>query len=208
MWAGCAQSRRRCGRGAPSPGADVGGVRPVRRRCGRGAPSPGADVGGCAQSRRRFTQGRARSPCRRAQRRAHCRCRHGQGRARFSAQTWQGEPNLGADVAGVSQVPVQAAAHWRRLRGACGCGPCRADLRRGDAPLRRDGNVTRERMCPWRRTRCGVTVFWSERMHACGHTGALAGYACEYSPSPVIEGSSRGTRGILKGSAISIGGCA
>ena len=32
----CAQSRRRCGRGEPSPGADVG----------RGEPSPGADVGG------------------------------------------------------------------------------------------------------------------------------------------------------------------
>jgi hypothetical protein len=46
MWAGGAQSRRRCGRGEPSPGADVGGGSPVpaqmwaggaqsRRRCGR-----------------------------------------------------------------------------------------------------------------------------------------------------------------------------
>ncbi len=57
MWEGCAQSQRRCGRGAPSPSADVGGVGPVpvqmwegcaqsRCRCGRGGPSPGADVGG------------------------------------------------------------------------------------------------------------------------------------------------------------------
>jgi hypothetical protein len=29
MWAGGAQSRRRCGRGEPSPGADVGGGSPV-----------------------------------------------------------------------------------------------------------------------------------------------------------------------------------
>jgi hypothetical protein len=70
-----ARSRGRCGRGEPSPGADVAGVRPVpaqmwpgrarsRRRCGRGEPSPGADVArvgpvpaqmwhGWAQSRRR-----------------------------------------------------------------------------------------------------------------------------------------------------------
>ncbi len=45
-----AQSRRRCGRGGPSPGADVGGVGPVPaemwRRYGRDGPSPGADVGG------------------------------------------------------------------------------------------------------------------------------------------------------------------
>jgi hypothetical protein len=50
------RSRRRCGRGGPSPGADMGGVGQVpaqmwagwaksRRRCGRGGPSPGADVG-------------------------------------------------------------------------------------------------------------------------------------------------------------------
>jgi hypothetical protein len=56
MRQGCAQSRCRCGQGAPGPGADVGRVRPVpvqmwagcaqsRCRCGRGAPSPGADVG-------------------------------------------------------------------------------------------------------------------------------------------------------------------
>ena len=29
MWEGWAQSRRRCGRGVPSPGADVAGVSPV-----------------------------------------------------------------------------------------------------------------------------------------------------------------------------------
>jgi hypothetical protein len=52
-----AQSRCRCGRDEPSPGADVGGMSPVpvqmrqgraqsRCRCGRGEPSPGADVAG------------------------------------------------------------------------------------------------------------------------------------------------------------------
>ena len=65
MWQGLAQSRRRCGSGEPSPGADVAAASPVlaqmwqRRaqspcRCGRGEPSPqchrrepspGADVG-------------------------------------------------------------------------------------------------------------------------------------------------------------------
>ena len=61
MWEGWAQSRCRCGRGGPSPGAHVGGVGPVpvqmwegwaqsRCRCGRDGPSPGADVGGCAPS--------------------------------------------------------------------------------------------------------------------------------------------------------------
>jgi hypothetical protein len=35
MWAGRAQSRRRCGKGEPSPGADVVGM----------SPCPGADVG-------------------------------------------------------------------------------------------------------------------------------------------------------------------
>ncbi len=70
---------RRCGRGGPSPGADVAGVGPVpvqmwpgwaqsRRRCGRDGPSPGADVAGVgpvpvqmwpgwAQSRRRCGRG-------------------------------------------------------------------------------------------------------------------------------------------------------
>ena len=39
-----AQSRCRCGRGEPSPGADVAGASPVPVRCGRAEPSPGADV--------------------------------------------------------------------------------------------------------------------------------------------------------------------
>jgi hypothetical protein len=54
MWAGWAQSRRRCGQGEPSPGAGVAGLGPVpaqmwagwaqsRRRCGRGGPSPSED---------------------------------------------------------------------------------------------------------------------------------------------------------------------
>ncbi len=57
MCEGRAQSRRRCGRGEPSPAADVAGVSPVpaqmlagraqsRRKCERGEPSPVADVGG------------------------------------------------------------------------------------------------------------------------------------------------------------------
>jgi hypothetical protein len=63
----CARSRRRCGRGAPSPGADVARVGLSRRRCCRGAQSPGADVRpvpaqvwqGCAQSRRKPSPGLA-----------------------------------------------------------------------------------------------------------------------------------------------------
>ena len=55
-WEGWAQSRCRCGRGGPSPGADVGGVGPVPVQIGRAAPvleqmwegcaCPSADVGG------------------------------------------------------------------------------------------------------------------------------------------------------------------
>ena len=41
-----AQSRRRRGRGQPSPGADVAGATKSWRRCGRGQPSPGPDVAG------------------------------------------------------------------------------------------------------------------------------------------------------------------
>jgi hypothetical protein len=60
------RSRCRCGRGEPSPGADMAGVGPVpmqtwqgwaqsRRRCGRGEPSPGADVAaGCERTSRSF----------------------------------------------------------------------------------------------------------------------------------------------------------
>jgi hypothetical protein len=47
MWQRCVRSRRRCGRGEPSPSADVGGVRLVPAQIvGRGEPSPGADVAG------------------------------------------------------------------------------------------------------------------------------------------------------------------
>jgi hypothetical protein len=53
----CVKSRCRCGRGEPSPGADVAGVSPVpvqmwqgrgqsRCRCGKVEASPGADVAG------------------------------------------------------------------------------------------------------------------------------------------------------------------
>jgi hypothetical protein len=72
MWQGRAQSRCRCGRGEPGPGADAAGVSPVpvqmwqgrarpvqmwlrrarsRCRCGRGEPSPGADVDGTLERR-------------------------------------------------------------------------------------------------------------------------------------------------------------
>ena len=57
MGPGCAQSRCRCGRGEPSPGADVAGASHVlaqmwkgwaqpRHRSDSGKPSPGADVAG------------------------------------------------------------------------------------------------------------------------------------------------------------------
>ncbi len=41
---------RGCGRGEPSPGADVGGASPVPVQMWAGEPSPGADVGGRAQT--------------------------------------------------------------------------------------------------------------------------------------------------------------
>jgi hypothetical protein len=115
------QSRRRCGRGGPSPGADVGGVGPVPMqmwqgwaqswcRCGRGEPSPGADVGGVGPVLMQMWQGWAQS---------WCRC----GR---------GGPSPGADVGGVSPVPVhdvgwdpKRARALLRCRGARGCRLCR-----------------------------------------------------------------------------------
>jgi hypothetical protein len=53
---GRAQSRCRCGRGEPSPGADVAArQQQSQRQSARltGEPSSGADVAGCAQSRQR-----------------------------------------------------------------------------------------------------------------------------------------------------------
>jgi hypothetical protein len=41
---GGVQSRRRCGRGEPSPDANVEGLRRSRCRCERGEPGPGTDV--------------------------------------------------------------------------------------------------------------------------------------------------------------------
>jgi len=40
------RSRRRCGRGEPSPGADAGGVGPVPVQMWQYEPNPGADVAG------------------------------------------------------------------------------------------------------------------------------------------------------------------
>ncbi len=93
-----AQSRRRCGRGGPSPGADVGGVDPVlvqmwagwaqsRCRCGRGEPSPGADVGGVDP---------------------------------VPAQMWHGSEECARSLALPRGVPPPALPHTVRMRGTCG----------------------------------------------------------------------------------------
>ncbi len=70
---------QRCGRGSPSPGAEMWqGFAQSRCRCGRGSPSPGADVAGVRPVPVQMWQGFARS-------RRRC------GR---------GSPGPGADVAG------------------------------------------------------------------------------------------------------------
>ena len=48
MWQRQAQSRCRCGRSEPSPGADVAAASQFQCRCGRGALSPGAGVAGAS----------------------------------------------------------------------------------------------------------------------------------------------------------------
>ena len=54
MWAGRAQSRRRCGRGEPSPDADVGGVSPVPTQMWAAvSPVPAQRWTGQVKSRRR-----------------------------------------------------------------------------------------------------------------------------------------------------------
>ena len=64
----CAQSRCRCGRGEPSPGADVAGVSPVlvqmwqgrapsQPSCGRGEPSPSPVVAGASPVPAQLGQG-------------------------------------------------------------------------------------------------------------------------------------------------------
>ena len=53
-------SRRRCGRGEPSPGADVGGVRQSRWRGDRGEPSPGAHVAAASSGAHRRRAAAAR----------------------------------------------------------------------------------------------------------------------------------------------------
>ncbi len=71
MWQGWAESRRRCGRGGPSPGADVAGVSPVpaqmwqgwaesRRRCGSRERGVGACVGGVGRVPAQMWQRRGR----------------------------------------------------------------------------------------------------------------------------------------------------
>ena len=111
-----AQSRRRCGSGAPSPGADVAAVCPVpvqmwqrcaqsRRRCGSGAPSPGADVAAVCPV-----------PAQMWQRCAQSRRRCGSGEPGPGVDAAGMSPSPGADVAGVSPVAVQM---WAGRRTGC-----------------------------------------------------------------------------------------
>jgi hypothetical protein len=94
----------RCGRGEPSPGADVAAASPVavqmwqrraqlRCRCGSGEPSCGADVAGASPVAVQMWQ-----------RRAQLRSRCGRGEQRF--RCGRGEPSPGADAS--SRVLVAA----------------------------------------------------------------------------------------------------
>ncbi len=142
QWEGCAQSRCGCGRGAPSPGADVAGESSCG--CGRGAPSPGADVGrgflmrmweGCAQSRCGCGQG-----C------AQCRC--GCGRS---------APSPGADVAAStakSEGRGALGAPWvRGEERARTKESVRSDVQTSTAARTTASMNSRSRSCPRRNAR-------------------------------------------------------
>jgi hypothetical protein len=92
VWQGRAQSRCRCGRGEPSPGADVAGVSPVPVPMWRGQKAA-QYLGRCRPPQPPpRTRGMPKCPAARAK--LPCRCgRRG--------------PTPGADVAGASPVPVQ-----------------------------------------------------------------------------------------------------
>jgi hypothetical protein len=109
----------RCGRGYPSPGADVG----------RGEPSPGADVAGAIPVPVQMWQGLSQS---------WCRCGSGEpspgadvagaipvpvqmwlGRAQSWCRCGRGKPSPGADVARASPVPVQMWLGQAQSRCRC-----------------------------------------------------------------------------------------
>jgi hypothetical protein len=111
MWQGRAHSQRRCGRGEPSPSADVAGASPLpvqmwhgraqsHCRCGMGEPSPSADVAGASPVPVQMWQGRAQS-----------RCRCGMGGAQSRCRCGRGEPSPSADVAGASPVGLAYKGH-------------------------------------------------------------------------------------------------
>ena len=105
-----AQSWCRCGRGAPKPGADVGGVSPVLVKIWHGWPVPVRRWQGRVQSRCRCGKGVRPVPVQMSQRRAQspCRCR-------------SGEPSPRADVA--ERAPVQMRQSMRvreRIASLCG----------------------------------------------------------------------------------------
>ena len=68
-------------------------------QCGRGEPSPRADVAALSAVRVDVWQGRAQSPC---------RCGSGEPSSGGDVvDCGSGEPSCGGDVAGVDPVPVQ-----------------------------------------------------------------------------------------------------
>jgi hypothetical protein len=106
----CEESVEHAERGAPGPGAEVGGVSPVPAKVSAGASAVLVQMwAGCARSR--------------------CRC--GQARTRSLCRCGGDERGPGADVGGASPVPVQMWAGasavpvqvWqRRARSRCRCG--------------------------------------------------------------------------------------
>ena len=102
--AGWAQSRCRCGRGEPSPGAEVAAGEPSRGAdVAAGEPSSGADVAAGGPSPGADVAMMSRVPAQMWQGRAQFRCRCGRG-----------EPSPGADVAAAQHDNALTRRNYRR----------------------------------------------------------------------------------------------
>jgi hypothetical protein len=120
MWPRRAQSRRRCGRGEPGPCADGAGVSPDQAQMQEEASAVPVDVWQRPATHALLARARLSDQRRlRLGQRAGgdlrvLRATEGGSPLRPSADRPPAEPSLGADVGGVSPVPVQMWAQRRR----------------------------------------------------------------------------------------------
>ncbi len=191
MWAGRAQSRRRCGRGEPSRGSDVAAVSAVPAQAWQGAsPVPAQMWAGRAQSRFRCGRRELRPGADVASRARACACTRAAGRTRLPRRISDGIAAMRSREAERPRVRELAAAHARTRRRraharASGAGQTLVTVRRIVArePIARgfrkpDGVVravlSRERL---ERPSGGFATAW--RACACVREACVHAFLCE-----------------------------